>query len=128
MDKQTKQAYQFFKANAGYIVGKSALCALDLARAEQFASESEFEYRWELDEFFDYDGWADDSVMEDAAPKFESGEWSPEVCSLYDSNGNHLHSLCGIVGADDKYRRVVEAELAGEVYYNERALNPVWAH
>ena len=40
-----------------------------------------------------------------------------EGCVLRDADGNQLGSLWNIVDANDTYRRVVEAELACEAYY-----------
>lgn len=92
-----RAAFRFFHANAGGIVGQSALGAWDLAKAEEVASDRDWQVTWEYDDF----------------------EPGSECAILHDEEGNVLASLGGIGGATDEYRRVVQAELASEALYNE---------
>ena len=117
------RAYRSFVANAGYVVGHRAECALNLARAEQCARDNDWNAEWERD--------ADGCIGCDcgnANCKCNSGEPHEVLgCVLKDSDGNHLASLWGICEPDNAYRRVVEAELAAEAMANERELNRIIA-
>lgn len=118
MTPATIRAYRFFFANAGYIVGERARCALTLARAEQYAHHNDWNTEWEWDEFPDLSWMSEREQKEDHEVL---------VCVLKDADGNVLASLCGIVDADNAYRRVIEAELAAEALHNARELSRVCA-
>ena len=107
------KATQFFQANAGGIVGRNAITAISLMRAERHAEDEGWSFHWE----FDYDldtSWMDERQLKD----LQDGNLESVQCLLKDSNGNALASLSGIVmglsAEDQNYRRVVEAELASE--------------
>lgn len=113
-----RRAYQFFKANAGGIVGESALGAAMLARAEEAlvaavdAGAVRVLWEWEED--------IDDSWMSEREPWEQPHEWTrcaivrDIVCDRGHKHVEYLASLGGIVDADASYRRVIEAELAAE--------------
>ena len=103
IDPFLRLSYQFFKQNAGYVVGRRAEGALALARAERWArSTGSVRFRWVDDINADWDAELQEGcVLERQCP--ECGSWTCEA------------SLWGIVDADADYRRVVEAELALEV-------------
>lgn len=97
------EAFLFFHANAGYIVGERAKCAIRLARAEERAKGLGLEVHWG-DEPEAWDG-------EAPPPKVHACAWVPELDGKY-----NLASL-GSIALDswrDPYRRVVEAELYAE--------------
>jgi len=112
------RAYRFFVANAGYVVGHRAECALNLARAEQYARENDWQAEWVWDDDADL-SWMSDAERE--KPHEVYG------CVLKDANGNVLASLWGITDPDREYMRVVEAELAAESMHNEQQINSVYA-
>jgi hypothetical protein len=96
-------AYRFFKGSAGYVGGKKAIGALQLAKAEREAMYRGFRFVWEDD--------ADGAYMwKKDGEAFEMCEG----CICYSMDGEVLASLWGITDADRDYRRVVEAELALE--------------
>ena len=82
-------------------------CATEMAEAEAYLQDMQWSASWEWEQF------ADLSWMTD-----EEREQEHEVlcCILRDEHGNVLASLGNIVDADLHYMRVVEAELADEVY------------
>jgi hypothetical protein len=96
---------QFFYDNAGFSYNPATETieqgkvkgAKSLAQAEAYAAEQGWIYEWTPDQ-----------------PGFEEEGTNAEVCTLYGIDGIALASLCGISGATDNYRRVVEAELALE--------------
>lgn len=102
----TREAYDFFRENAGGIVGHNAECAIALARAEAYARAHDWTYEWEYDDT----PWECDCGERDCQPNEVLG------CILQDEHGNPLGSLWGIGDPDRHYRRVVEAELALEAY------------
>ena len=110
MTTQLKSAYFFFKANAGYCVGRKAQGALALAKAEQAAKDAGCTYKWQDDSDCDW------SFVETWAQKdqdaFAKQEHFAEICSLLSADGETLDVLCGITDANRSYRRVIEAELA----------------
>lgn len=112
------RAYRFFFANAGYIVGHRAECALGLARAEQHARDNDWQPEWVDDDCADL-SWMSDE--EQRQPHEVLG------CILRDPAGHVLGSLWGITDPDHDYMRVVAAELAGEALWNERQLSSVCA-
>jgi hypothetical protein len=93
-------AIKFFKANAGGVVGQAAKGALNLARAEAYASEHGWRVEWDHEESPDMSG------MEDAKEVL--------VAVLKDEGGEVLGSLGNIGDPGRNYSRVVEAELALE--------------
>lgn len=113
-----RAAWRFFFENAGYIVGERAKCAATLARAESLAKADDGErirFRWEWDDSPDLSYMSADEIA-DAHEVFgcilerkcvECGTWQ------------HAASVWGIVDPDATYRRVVEAELAAEHYFQE---------
>jgi hypothetical protein len=113
------RAYRFFFANAGYIVGQRAQCALGLARAEQHTRDNDW-----------YAEWIDDDCPDLSWMSEEEQQQPHEVlgCVLKDINGNVLASLWGITDPDSDNMRVVAAELAAESLYNEKQINRVYAH
>lgn len=104
VSKALERSYRFFREHAGYVVGRSAETAWDLARAELEATSRGWYCEWEHDP----DGM---DTLGDIPPEEVS-----EVlyCVLYDEDGEVLSSLGGIVDPDRNYARVVEAELALE--------------
>lgn len=97
-------AFRFFHEHAGYVVGESAVCAIALARAEQFAREHDLTYAWEP-ESEPWDGCVP------LAPT-DCLDW----VACRDGNGEVLASvgMVATTGYSDPYRRVLEAELALE--------------
>lgn len=117
-----RSAFKFFHKHAGYQVGFRARGALDLARAESRAERHELRFEWD-----------DDDQPAEACTgrkvRNARGQWEDEykeypavVCTVYDPRTKHpLASLGGIIESNDyrerhDYRRVVEAELAAEVF------------
>lgn len=104
---------QFFYEHGGYAVAPTETeqqarerCARELAAAEAYARERNWVYEWEPD-----------GMPCDHSPECEE---TPECCLLWnEARTDLLASLCGICGATDNYRRVVEAELAQEAMGQE---------
>lgn len=115
---QLRRAYRFFFANAGYIVGKRAECALSLARAEQHANGKDWDAEWVADEFADLSWMSEEERAQ---------EHEVLGCVLKDADGNVLASLWGIADPTVGYMRVVKAELAAEALHNEQQLNRICA-
>lgn len=110
MDHDLQEAFRFFHANAGGIVGEHAVCALHLAKAEEWAQLNDLRVDWEPDHIEDL------SWMSDA----ERAQPHECYCAvLRDPEGTVLAVLGGIVDPDRKYTRVVEAELASEAWHDE---------
>lgn len=103
MNPQLRDAYRFFFEHAGYVVGRRAEGALALARAELKAERIGLGSEWHEDE------------MAEAFNGEEYQEYPAERCGAT-INGETLASLGGIIEPDRNYRRVVEAELAAEVF------------
>jgi hypothetical protein len=123
--KNLRKSFQFFLKNAGYIVGKKAVSAIELARAELYAKEQGWEFSWEWDEFGDNGpvdwGWNQKdcdrfyfeiSKRENGSYKVDEREHTQEICVLKDAEGIQLDCLCGIWDATPEYQRVIEAEMA----------------
>lgn len=120
------RSFSFFRDHAGYVVGERAVCAIALARAEQFALDQGFTYSWGNDEcgadcLGDHEYWCNDARRRAAG--YDGGRYDRcdhEVLAviLEDANGNVLASLGGIIDPDADYRRVVEAELASEAMHD----------
>lgn len=114
MDARLLAAYRFFRENAGGRVGYSAVTAMDLAKAERYAEENGWTYKYGP-EMEPWDGY----------------EPLPKGCALrcvilYNADGDILESL-GMVAAmpGDPYWRVVAAELASKVSRVSRRSSPV---
>jgi hypothetical protein len=117
-----RPAFRFFLQHAGYATppGK-AVCALSLARAEQWANERGLEYVVEPDQD------ADASFVETWDER-EQANWNEQEhecicisavlpCHEHGTDCKHsrvMASLGGIFDADSAYLRVVKAELASE--------------
>jgi hypothetical protein len=113
--------------NAGYATPPGrAVCALELARAEQWAEQEGIEFRLEDDPD------ADDSFVE-AWPLQYQRAWRKQSHSCYSvicfrpcsdhgwdcKHKEVLASLGGIFDPTDDYLRVVRAELASEAMHRE---------
>ncbi len=129
-DKDLRQRFRFHLEHAGYVVGKRAVCALELARAEKRLCDAHYEEALApLDEKRCSVEWVDDDAPYDAGDaytdeeveaKFESNEWTGPFGCIVKVDGFEA-SLWGIVldshGTGDPYARVVAAELASEVFF-----------
>lgn len=111
-----QSAVRFFFQHAGYSYDpakESKLsgrwrCARNLARAEAYAKENDWQYQWEED-------WNVESHVREFGEEAYPSE--PSTCEYYrlvDADGVFLDSLGCIDDADANYRRVIEAELASE--------------
>jgi hypothetical protein len=109
------QDYRFFRDHAGYVVGRSAEYALQLARAEQYAQDHGWDFDWIPDPEPDL-SWCDTCIDRPHAHEIEG-------CILNSPEDSHLASLWGITDADQNYRRVIEAELALEAMPE---VTPAW--
>jgi hypothetical protein len=106
----TLQNFQFFRDNAGYIVGECALGALRLAQAEQYAQLNGWEVEW-TDDLEGCIGCDCDS--ESCA--CSTGELHEVyVAALRDEAGHVLASIGSICQPDRACMRVIGAELALE--------------
>ena len=114
-------AYQFFKANAGFSYRDNETsdqgCSRNarlLAKVERQARDGGFSYQWEIDQCGDSSDWSD-----------ETPAWQVWTCAMRNAEGALVASLGGIdFGRDgspygNTYKRVVEAELALEGLTNE---------
>lgn len=133
---QHRARYDFFREHAGGIVGRNAIGALDLARAEELLDEAEeldaARFQW-VDDEEPYDHGVLDAAT--VARYFDENRWTGPygaVLEIGDDPGTHAHgrpwsssSLWGVVlnsrGTDDPYARVVRAELASELADELRA-------
>lgn len=113
-----RRRIKFFADNAGYATPPGRLlCAKSLADAEEAREAAEAEgrlaIRWEADEDVDL-SWADEEVL----AKINDGTYEVLACLVtLEADGEAKSAgLCGIiVGANDTYARVVEAELVSEL-------------
>lgn len=112
--KQLTAAQLFFYENAGYSVGKGETqeqgrirCAIELAQAEKYARNLEWEFIWDWDECPDLSWMTEEEQAE---------EHEVLCCRIPDPEKPRysLASLSGITDPDSNYRRVIEAELASE--------------
>jgi hypothetical protein len=114
--------WRFFLENAGYATPPGrAVCALELARAEQWAEQEGIEFRLEDDPD------ADASFVETWPQRYQNA-WKKQSHSCYSvtcyrpcpdhgwdcKHKEVLASLGGIFDPTDDYLRVVRAELALE--------------
>lgn len=126
--QRLRNAFAFFKAHAGGIVGEAAKGALALARAEAWAQTNAYsdvtgtglEYVWEFDEFADWSWLEQDFIPQSERDKEHEVTQVALVrvtkCTECGKETREtLASLGGIFDADANYRRVIEAELALEV-------------
>lgn len=100
---------RFFREHGGGVVGEATRGALGLARAEREAERRGWLVEWEWDDDADW-SWLDQPGLE----REKARDHEVYVATLKDRQGRALASLGGIFDPDDKYRRVVEAELAYE--------------
>jgi hypothetical protein len=112
------ERYRFFRDRAGYIVGESAKCAFELAKAEE-AGERRGLVFWLLDEECPWDGDCDppaacyvclvyrgEECTNDGEPPYQGFYPIPRpIASL---------GMVGVDGPHDSYLRVVKAELFQE--------------
>jgi hypothetical protein len=119
-----RDRYDFFRANAGGIVGQSAMGALRLARVEAVLETALDLGIASVD--WDYDPEPYDpgtvTTADEARAKFESNEWTgPFTCIVsvgedpYDSAASLGSIVVGQSGTRDPSCRVVAAELASEI-------------
>lgn len=125
MNVQLQQRFRFFLKHAGYstLPGRAA-CALALARAEHVAHNiADASYEWEDDFDQPIEDLLDPSIFRSEEEfKAYCDRYRDDVtgCVLRDATGEVRASLWGIIGADSAYRRVVQAELALEVFGQDR--------
>lgn len=116
MDRRLIERYRFFRKHAGYVVGKCAGGALELAKAETIGERSPLvRFEWAPDDLTDGPeswGWPEKDVK-----RFYQSDHSVEACTLYIDN-EPTESLFGIWDADSNYRRVIEAELLTQYLHN----------
>jgi hypothetical protein len=106
-----RRAYDFFRQQAGGVVGRNAEGAWQLVKAEKEAEERGWTVEWEPEQDPDT-SWMNDEELKEA----RSGGIEILSALLRDENGEVLASLgeIAILRGDQKYPRVVEAELALE--------------
>jgi hypothetical protein len=119
IDSFTKNAYFFFKANAGYRVGHRAQGAFKLANAhnrlKSRVANHLVKVRWEYDENADL-SWADQQTKD----RIASGYYTVEGCSIdvLQECGHWDRGVASVWGvvleSRDLQRAVIEAELALE--------------
>lgn len=116
------RTWRFFIENAGYATPPGrTVCALDLAKAEQWASDNGIEFRLEDDLDADasfVETWSEaDRKRWNATHHCAYTMFCYRPCPDHDWNCKHrevLASLSGIFDPTDDYLRVVRAELANE--------------
>ena len=116
MKRQTPTNFFFHNAGSSYTPSKETRTqgrwrgAKALARAEQWARDTNCEFTWEQDNepCIGCDCGSADCACSSGADHETLG------CVLRDSDGKILASLWSICGATREYKRVVEAELAFE--------------
>jgi hypothetical protein len=119
------ETFKFFRDNAGYVVGRRAEGAYHLAVAEWKAEKRSWTFEWRPDDdgdLGDHEYWCANARRRANGPKAgrtHSCEHFIEYAVLKDSGGVVRASLGGIIDADHKYQRVVEAELALEALAEE---------
>ncbi len=128
MDRKLVEAFRFFHEHAGYVVGRRAVGALALARAEQRAKELGLSVTWD-DEDLPWDGDCEPPRIHARATVLHPDHADADTSDVtirfpfYDrrdgSRGRTPAVLAalGSIGLDswrDSYVRVVEAELFAE--------------
>jgi hypothetical protein len=116
------RAYTFFFTHAGYSYDPTtetarqgrAKCAKELAAAEKAASSRGWVFSWEEDADGDANGEGPAESCSVYARCQDCGNVHTELALRGHDLSYPLASLCGIAGADDSYRRVIQAELAAE--------------
>lgn len=112
-----RERFRFFLEHSGYCTppGRAA-CALSSARDEARGEELGLVFEWQDDELADT-SWCERCQSEDFGHQEQHRLW---ICEAK-LDGETLAQLCGIdfgAGRDpwmrDPYKRVIEAELAGE--------------
>lgn len=134
MTPDLRRRYQFFHEHAGYIVGQHAKSALHLARAERWletqpdlfvVEEPDFEraYCYYDDPKCQYHEGSTHEwdtacvrIVRICAQCLRNGDANGETCRHSDT----IASLSGIIEPDAAYLRVVRAELASEIYHDEK--------
>lgn len=96
---------RFFREHGAQLVGHASRVGLDLARAEREMEKRGWTVEWHWDDDADW-SWMDERQRKQ--------EHEVYYAVLKDRKGEVLASLGGIFDPDNKYRRVVEAELASE--------------
>lgn len=135
--RKLREAWQFFHEHAGYVVGRRAIGAMSLARAEALFEDADAaglaRIRWEDDPYADA-SWLEQPEFARELEQYRDGDMSCESALLEvredeDEPWQCVGSLGGIFDADDDYRRVVNAELASEALADiRRVLYPVSAN
>jgi hypothetical protein len=122
----------FFFENAGYSYDPKTetpeqgrrRCAVSMAADEEYVTNLINSTGWHYEWTYDQD--IDDSWMTDEE-RAKDHTW--ECCTLFDGDDNVMASCGGIVDADHNYRRVMEAELAGEALIGyDREIEVLDAH
>lgn len=122
--RSLQEQFRFFHQHAGCVVGRAAECALALARDETRAGELGLVFEWSEDEQPDL-SWCEQCTPPRGGIRNRREQEHREQHCLWiceaKLDGETVAQLCGIdfgVGRDpwmrDPYKRVVEAELAGE--------------
>ena len=115
----------FFYDNAGYSYnaakGETAeqgrvRCAIELAKAEEYAVGLDWTYEWDWDEC----GCSGCDCDSTECACSTGAEHETLAVVLKDQDGRVLASLGRICGATSEYRRTVEAELANEALVQRR--------
>lgn len=128
----TLRDYKFFKENGGYIVGRRALAAIHLARAEKLAQFHGYTFEWDWDDdadLGDHEEWCTKARRAEAEARggFIGSNESPYLehshetyyAVMKSTEGDIVDSLGGIIDPSSDYRRVVEAELALEHFMRQ---------
>jgi hypothetical protein len=108
------QDQRFFYEHAGYSYKAPETatqgrirCAIELAQAEEYALNLNWEFEWDWDECPDLSWMSEEEQNED----------HEVLCARIvnpDDRRHSLASVCGITDPDSNYRRVIEAQLASE--------------
>jgi hypothetical protein len=127
VNRQLIERFRFFFAHAGYATppGRAA-CALALARAEHVAKDiADATFEWQDDFDQPIEDLLDPSIFRSEEEfKAYCDQYRNDVtgCVLRDATGEVRASLWAIIGADNAYRRVIEAELSYEAFGQEYRL------
>lgn len=126
--------YQFFLKHAGYsrapdepIMRARIRNARHLAEVERKARDGGYTFNWSIDPCNTSADWVEhgDTMRGETCGCSKCDPWQVWQCAMYNAEGQIVNSLHGIdFGRDgtpwgDPYKRVVEAELAGEGLTNE---------